>query len=137
MRPVPALLRLSRLLCFFVFSAHKAPVVAGQLRDGGRRQPPQELPLQPLPAALPGAQTGPGQRRFLRKTHPFRVHGAEDSPPGNQVGVNLCFFHKKAPATPVTHAENLPSIVEQVQGCTPTSTETTNRGLVRKKNLLF
>lgn len=73
----------------FMFSIPKAPVAAGQLRDGGRCQPSQELPLQPLPAALPGAQTGSSERRVLREAHPFGVHGAEDSPPGNQVGVNL------------------------------------------------
>lgn len=72
-----------------MLSVREAPVVVGQLRDGGRRQPSQELSLQPLPAALPGAQTGSGERRFLRKTDPLGVHGAEDSPPGNQVGMNL------------------------------------------------
>lgn len=72
-----------------MFCIHKAPVVVGQLRDGGRRQPSPELSLQPLPAALPGAQTGSSERRFLRKTDPVGVHGAEDSPPGNQVGMNL------------------------------------------------
>lgn len=79
-----------------MFSTHKAPVVVGQLRDGGRRQPSQELSLQPLPAALSGAQIGSGERRFLRQTDPLGVHGAEDSPPGNQVGMNLHFKKKKS-----------------------------------------
>lgn len=63
----------------------KAPVVVGQLWDSGRREPAQEFPLQPLPEALPGAQAGPSERSFLWKTDPVGVHGAEDSPPGNQV----------------------------------------------------
>lgn len=72
-----------------MFSTHKAPVVVGQLRDSGRCQPSQELPLQPLPEALPGAQTGSGECCFLWEAHPLSVHGAEDSSLGNQVGTSL------------------------------------------------
>lgn len=62
-----------------------AAVAAGQLRDGRGGEPAPLLPLQPLPAPLPGAEAGPGQRRLLRQAHPLGVHGAEDAAPGHQV----------------------------------------------------
>lgn len=63
-----------------------APVASGQLRDSGRCEPAPQLPVQPLPTPLPGAQAGAGQRCVLRQAHPLCVHGPAHTTPGDQVG---------------------------------------------------
>lgn len=65
---------------------HPAAVAPGQLRDRGGRESPQKFTVQPLPAALSGAQAGPSERRLLWEANPLRVHGPADSAAGHQVG---------------------------------------------------
>lgn len=65
-----------------------APVASGQLRDSRGCEPAPQLPVQPLPAPLPGAQAGASQCCILRQAHPLCIHGPAHTTLGDQVSDN-------------------------------------------------